>query len=1158
MSKKDKKKSYKALKTETNYYRLFVQSKHKDDFIEKIKQNASFKEIGSFINKLNSNKLLRNTQIDENVFICPKTIECLKKKKVSRLTTIERYLFWDASILYELHDSINEFLLLKKQFENIYLKGNFKEASIVLEQILNNHGWSIWLLEQTILLKQKMGGIVFQKEFVKEVEDNISLNGLVKVYCNYISIRTEKEYSPHMFRRAIQSAHPEQYVRDILIFNTNYYDLHNSESLYQICQIDSNHCLIDKYIALIKSLTLATIYPNHCISPNAIIEVLKKLNRKIDDHKIINLLMLNEVQPDRIEISLDEQTSLAIDEYTQGNYEKALHIILNILEAKPTTSELYEIFIKSSIQCHINISDMIRKICTEDSPLFQILTHINRYLLNSAGIKLSTEFFEQISLQHSSHDWAATIKKICSQYHDIPQMRDAFSCYKFICESSFNPKALVTKALSDNTKKVFLDVLNQRGLTSLTLDFFKAINNNDESWLKKSNKIPEERKTIYSAMNLIKSKRYEEAKKIITDNYESLSTLSQFRSQEILCESFLNNEEHINAIELALDYFFHNNESIFKLPIRRIIEKIISLNKAKQKDLQHFIQLPIIFDIFSRNISNKHDDKRKHFFEAFLIKNNIERPSHVNLSKYKKDYILYFFETVCSLEIMCSNYNLPKKSDRILERINICKLLTTINTKEKGKYTEEIKKLTIDLKLKELIQYIEKSKISVNSDVIKETCRQELEEQFLRYITFKDKILDDFLASNKDYDLSKSSDVHIVIKSNGEQLVEMVKFIRDTFVSSDKHSLNGVLSGGIRHGTLETQLRAPFEKHNVLTKKTTQGEYLRNDYFLNPILLSSLEIAQKINTELNEFSTQIDSYIKSIWNDWMRIYDSKLFPEGLFDVDIPNEIVYKMDIDIGKDTTFDSFFDQTLSLLKYDTERCLQKVRQKLTIKAKERFREIVEQCLNNIRNIDTESLTARLISEISASFSELQQTLDKVADWFHLPEAYSPEDTTIDFPFKLGREVITQLYPSTNFEVVFNENEDILISGCWIKTFYEVVYILFENAIKYSKQKNNTVTVQVSSKRQNKDLVLNVSNLIDYENDSKKINQAIIDIEKMMQDPTNFKGANSEGNSGYVKLKRYLAIDLNAKYHSVSPSLNKEKTHFSVEIRLDYAGVYR
>jgi hypothetical protein len=68
----------------------------------------------------------------------------------------------------------------------------------------------------------------------------------------------------------------------------------------------------------------------------------------------------------------------------------------------------------------------------------------------------------------------------------------------------------------------------------------------------------------------------------------------------------------------------------------------------------------------------------------------------------------------------------------------------------------------------------------------------------------------------------------------------MIINLRDEFISSAEHGLDGYLSVRIRHGTLVSQLRSPLEAANLITKKHSEtGAYYSNEHWKKKLVLFS-------------------------------------------------------------------------------------------------------------------------------------------------------------------------------------------------------------------------------------------------------------------------------------------------------------------------------
>lgn len=157
-------------------------------------------------------------------------------------------------------------------------------------------------------------------------------------------------------------------------------------------------------------------------------------------------------------------------------------------------------------------------------------------------------------------------------------------------------------------------------------------------------------------------------------------------------------------------------------------------------------------------------------------------------------------------------------------------------------------------------------------------------------------------------------------------LEEIIKKTRDIFTADNKYGLDGTLSVRIRHGTLESQLRSCFEKHNLITTKAVDGSYNPNRHWHTGRWMKT-EVEKSIDEIFASFSSEIDAQIAYIKNELIQIHTENKNPDGVFDFTIDENLISRIDADMYNITSYQMFESYIIDMMVDITNICLEKMR---------------------------------------------------------------------------------------------------------------------------------------------------------------------------------------------------------------------------------------
>ena len=346
--------------------------------------------------------------------------------------------------------------------------------------------------------------------------------------------------------------------------------------------------------------------------------------------------------------------------------------------------------------------------------------------------------------------------------------------------------------------------------------------------IEKDNKISSNRKPVYKAKGLINANCIKDLITYIEKlkNFEDLSIHSQWELTELLFNGYLEENEIKKALTLYVDNYFFNKHFVSNLNTASLLEKI-PLSEIEVDT----IDLPIFYSIVSPDIYEQYVK-----YDDFIESIGISRPMELlKIKGIPTEKLIYFLKEICTIEILHHSLNFEGTDDIENERINILKHLLVIDPESETEYIGAITEISQRAKIRKAIREVNKGRITVNSQLLRNSVENEIRDNFLRFRELVDfsaehnlqsidptnKLLNNYFDSMQDKSLRDK-----FVNINDPAFISfksMLIDIRDKFILSKDFGLDGYLSTRIRHGTLINHIRSNFEAFNLINQKKEEN-----------------------------------------------------------------------------------------------------------------------------------------------------------------------------------------------------------------------------------------------------------------------------------------------------------------------------------------------
>jgi hypothetical protein len=1078
----------------------------------------------------------------------PKSYEKLRSNNIiPHSGNIESEIAWLIYSITENAQLLNEFISLKNKYEFHYILNEYEKAEQILNEVENKICFSYWGAENRILLAQEKTGIennwLILDEFSKKVKDPLSLfllqQSSKKAESNFSYIRYKDN-----FESIIQGT--QEFLHEYLCFKAIYPAYTGFQNYSFLINVESISSIIDRYILLIDVL-IELISKN---KTNFVLQVTEDLIDKIlNDIRLIQIK--NILSKEKIKIQGREDLIKYIDQYSLGNYKSCIESAFEIIKKYPTSIELFVIYVKSLIEEQLvfkqtniseNIDDILQKL-------------YNVFVLNE-DFSSSIEGLLKITLKCFSSNWSKQLFGVVSEHAKLSNENYLHQFYHLI-NSEFNNSKILN----------YINILGQDNLIS-SFDFYKDfnsisaeinvnINEGNYQIIKENQAISDKRKDFYIAQALSNANKplmlVEHLEAIARKEQHSIVTVRDIIG--LLFNNYIKEGKSEAALLLYVKSFFKNQNLVHRLDNEKLLNRI---NKNETLKPIPSIDLAIFYFISTSDVYEQYVK-----YDEFLESKQIERPTQlINDTSIPEEKIKFFLKEICNIELMHHSLYFEGTDDIENERILLLKHLLVIDKINEADYIKEITDITQKSKIRKAIREVNKGRITINTQLLKNKEENNIKDNFLRYkdlVVFSNthnlksidptsKMLNEYFNSLEDKSVRDK-----VVNINDPAFISfksMFLDLRDKFILSKDFGLDGYLSTRIRHGTFLNHIRSIFESFNLISQKRNE-EYEKNVYWFDKTPHPLECQRDEIQKAIKEFSKQIDDFTEYIIKELIQVKSEKhtQHQNAFFDFSLNDTaLAYLFKDSKDRITTHSTFLDYVFDNLEALIDIRLKETRAIFQQGIKDNYTKIIDDFENRIREIIGIKSFVDLTNSIVKCKTNIQTELDNISEWFNVSNPSS--DNLLDFEtiIKTAVEITNTIYPQNQINPVIIVDNDIVFVG-GVNIIY-LIRILLDNIIKHSKLQdsnyNSKIQVDISN---NNSLKLSISNNFDkrYRDEIiQKLNLA----KKKWSNNDDFSKSNIEGGSGLDKIRRILSVDM--KMNNYSFDFQVKENHLVIFIIME------
>ncbi|NOH77793.1 hypothetical protein F0247_22415 [Vibrio crassostreae] len=847
-------------------------------------------------------------------------------------------LTWLSHLFQFNSDEISTFVSVKKDVEALILMSRHEEAIGKLDFLNAKCGYSFWEIEMRSCIEKYINGKSNQKYITNirsKLKHKVEDFFLQQILFKHQSKRFET------FSKNLVGILDEMRDSSGDTIATHYADVYSSYFLPlefdKRISIDnrrlwpSTHtsCL-DQYLLFKSYFSDKVVHGSGLTSRE--LSVLRNIVKVINDQEINNLVAVSEKR----DINNDQEIDICIERYTNGDYKYVNSKVIDLISTDSRYISLIEVLARSNIYSEYDSENIL---------LEKIVRCFRSVLMSESDSMTKKLVIENIAttFNHSS---------ICSSL--------LFHLYNTIKNNDHK---------RDVSRKNCL--LQLEYCTPLVINGIRNYHDNFDN-------APEYRKLKHRDIsNLGESE--------ISEHFHQYSHKCLIKSDYIIDYSdyLIERGDILKCAEFTVDTYIDNNLTFPFLPIKELI--LLIEDKILEKTT---IDIPILYSIYSKNISKDREEEKAEIYEDFINEYETHLPSTLFEDPESiTAKIAYFLKNVCVISNMDSSEEFDSTEDIKKERVVILDLLKNTEFFDDLVMSER-NSILDELSFDGLKTKFDTSKIFVDVDSIK---NEKFERYRFLYELYQDAAVNDQSLNTEDeytvIDDYKNEKTVVPSSNTTDVLSQIYREIVNDFVCNENYGLDKYLSADIRHGIFVSQIRSGIEKYNIITDIDEDGNYELNSIIDEKYPLLVHKIKSRIHENICVFSKSFDDALNranSIFNVAIDYNDKN---NGLFDFLPMFENISGLRESIKDSSTFEEFFEAIIEYMWKLTLESLENVKryinEDLKLELTKTINDLETSLINHKRTVPLKEIF-EAITHMKASVVE---ELDRVTSWLNVAE---------------------------------------------------------------------------------------------------------------------------------------------------------------------------
>ncbi|MBK5170009.1 hypothetical protein [Paraburkholderia domus] len=439
-----------------------------------------------------------------------------------------------------------------------------------------------------------------------------------------------------------------------------------------------------------------------------------------------------------------------------------------------------------------------------------------------------------------------------------------------------------------------------------------------------------------------------------------------------------------DACAFCIDEYLTNDVAFRHLPIIELCNSLIACDFS---DRDFLVLCLNILDIYAKNANTKLDERRAELFQDFLAISGQHEPSKIFELDEVDTRVAYFLREVCLPNQLDNIIEFESYDDVSHERVAIIDFLIKAGAKDVETLRAEQDRVLETLFAEKLRAKIESGKLYVDVPALQSHRRNVYRSLYEEAKSVEGGVSLNPLSEESSIDshdlfaFSKESNIAVASSDRSKILVQIFNSAVEDFALDENYGLDKYLSAEVRHIVFVTQLRACFEKTNLVTAQDS-GVYLENEFWINKYDYIHRPIIESISQLLAEFSSRIDGILADV-NDRFRIKFSDLHAFHVFDFSPYHRRIVKISHIVENSSSFEDFFNSLISAmweLALEGARAAQKLINEVLLAE---VMTAIDELEAEIESVKGTIAMVDLMNNLKAARSDFKSGVELVTNWF-------------------------------------------------------------------------------------------------------------------------------------------------------------------------------
>ena len=979
-----------------------------------------------------------------------KAYEYLSGVGSSKSADLKIELLWMTALLQRNVTELTRFRKMVSEMQHLVLSDDFAAAILVLDQVDQIWGVSLWSVQARIAFTNELGGLEAQKRVVANFQ-SIFERGLLGFVAYHCGVRNESRTTAERFASATAARvdnHPyfsrevKIYLKRVLIGETP----KTPQSAASTLRVSQSHHFIDQYEELISLAQCFTQDQNLNEFKPDIVAALHSLSA-VDDFRIKKLLQ--RFDPNNVSIVLPSRTECLLTHILTGDSRRAMRLFA-ARQSEQTTDDVWDFIYLGWVA-----ADGVFK----DSKEKRIRRRIVRFI---SAMFTNTELFDP-------HD---ALVKLSRNLGQLPIFASLWTYSNLINSDQFMAD-IDHSIVGLNSKNHGPE--DAPDLTTLEqfLNVDQEISSVSKLWLAYHggcDALNGEPIQICLARALGASARGElqegEAFENLEDRSQFEGTLLGFRDIAKLDNSVrtYRKSEIITTIAEACS---HSTHSPVKHKITRATDGFVWRDFAECEDA--VLRSVALHLKWSQCPDSPTASMLRFSLSSYLKSISVDRPSDIEFDKNitESDAVNYFLRHVCVSDTLDAVKSLRGSRQVLEERANICRVLQVRDATHKYLYEEEAADVQQQLSFADGLLIVDSSRIYVETPLFRRWAQKQVAEDHARFRDLAKVEIDNFrpfdeLISEISNNSTRGHTPFIPENEADVLLYRILVRLKDEFLTNSTFGLDFFLSKRIRHQSFIGSIRGPLEFADLITNRVDQNSpYKPNYHWVNKLAVSNPSARTDLLAAFETFAEKFDTALLEAKDRFFQLR-TKETPNGLIFLGLTTNIVELVKSMVPLDSSFDSFLDTVEALLWIGLEPALTLSRSFITDELKGTLTSAADELRASVRlAIGNSGEFLVFDAEIGKRSREVQNKLDESAGWFTRTNLdFAEKSFELDEAIDMAQKFALACLPG--FEPVLvpsNVTADTRIRAPSLVHLHDQLLIALQNAKEHSGLKNPRIT---------------------------------------------------------------------------------------------------